>query len=144
VTLRDALEEVRAGYGYLSPETVVRAARTAGTDAEKLLRDRLEWDDAVAGEAYRRQQAHELIRSVRVVYKDASPDGPEQSVRAFQAVRRERGFVYEPSEEVAADPFTRRLVLADMEREWRALHARYSAFEEFAAIVRATLEGRAA
>jgi hypothetical protein len=30
VTLRDALEEVRAAYGYLSPETVVRAARVAG------------------------------------------------------------------------------------------------------------------
>lgn len=130
--LRDELLAVRGQHGQLTPQLVVDTAR----DPAHPLHSRFEWNDAVAGEAWRRQQAHELIRKARIVYRTADESGPEKSVRAFVAVRAEEGHVFDPVEEVAEDPFRRKLVLADMEREWKALFARYQEFEEFLSLVR--------
>lgn len=130
--LRDELLAVRASHGKLTPQLVVDTAR----DPAHPLHSRFEWDDAVAGEAWRRQQAHDLIRKAKVVYREADESTPEKSVRAFVAIRAEDGHVFDPVEDVAQDPFRRRLVLADMEREWKALLARYKEFEEFLSLVR--------
>lgn len=140
MSLRDELQNIYDQYGSLTPALVVDTARSKTHP----LHDRFEWNDKVAGEAWRRQQAHELIRSVKVVYREADDANPEKSVRAFHAVRAEKGHVYEPVDKVIADDFTRRLVLQDMEREWRALHRRYQNFEEFAAMVRHDLGSEAA
>lgn len=134
--LRSELQSIYDQHKRLTPALVVDAAR----EPEHPLHSRFEWNDAVAGEAWRRQQAHELIRSVRVVYREADESSSEKSVRAFHAVRKEDGHVYEPVDKVAADDFTRRLVLQDMEREWKALHRRYQDFEEFTALVRRDLD----
>jgi hypothetical protein len=130
--LRGQLQAVYDQHSELTPDLVVDVAR----DPEHPLHSRFEWDDSVAGEAWRRQQAHDLIRKVKVVYREADESGPEKSVRAFHAVRSDKGHVYEPVEKVVADDFTRRLLLNDMEREWKALHQRYQEFEEFLAMVR--------
>jgi hypothetical protein len=132
MSLRDQLQAIYDGHGKLTPAIVVDEAR----NEEHPLHTRFEWDDAAAGEAWRRQQAHELIRSVRVVYKEADEKNSERSVRAYHAVRTEDGHAYEPVEKVTEDDFTRRLVLADMEREWKALRRRYDQFEEFLSMVR--------
>jgi len=132
MSLREQLEAVRQRHGKLTPSLVVDEAR----DEAHPLHDRFEWDDAIAGEAHRRQQAHELIRSLRVVYKPATEATPEKTVRAYHAVRLEEGHVYEPAEKVAQDEFLSRLVLADMRREWAALKRRYDDFEEFWSMVR--------
>jgi hypothetical protein len=131
-SLRDELLTVREQHGKLTPQLVVDTAR----DPDHPLHSRFEWDNEVAGEAWRRQQAHELIRKARIVYRPADRSGAEKSVRAFVAVRAADGHVFDPVEEVAEDPLRRRLVLADMEREWKALLARYQEFEEFLALVR--------
>jgi hypothetical protein len=130
--LRDQLLSVRAQHGKLTPQLVVDTAR----DPEHPLHSRFEWDDAVAGEAWRREQAHDLIRKAKVVYREASDAEPEKSVRAFIAIRAENGHVFDPVEEVADDPFRRKLALADMEREWKALYRRYQEFGEFLDMVR--------
>lgn len=135
--LREQLEAVRAKRGELTPPGVVDEAR----DPAHPLHARFEWDNEVAGERYRLVQARELIQSVRVTY--TNPRGKTSDVRGFQSVRRESGWVYEPSSEVAQDPVTRSVVLAEMEREWRSLHARYSQFEEFTAMVQASLRDAA-
>lgn len=132
MSLRDQLQEIYDRRGELTPALVVEEAR----DEQHPLHDRFEWDDAIAAEAWRREQAHELIRSVRVVYREADDTSPEKSVRAFHAVRTERGHVYEPAEEIREDEFKRQLVLRDMEREWRALQRRYEGFAEFVDMVR--------
>lgn len=131
-SLRDELLAVRDQQGRLTPQLVVDTARDPGHP----LHSRFEWNDAVAGESWRRQQAHELIRKAKVVYREADEVQPEKSVRAFVAVRAEEGHVFDPVEEVAGDPFRRRLALADMEREWKALLKRYQEFEEFLSMVR--------
>lgn len=139
MNLRDQLLAIREKHGRLDPHLVIEEAR----DEAHPLHSRFEWDDSVAGEAWRRSQAHDLIRSVRLVYREATEQEAARSVRAFHAVRREDGHAYEPAEEVIEDPFTRRLVLADMEREWKALRRRYDAFAEFADMVRRDIEAAA-
>lgn len=125
--LRDALLAIRDQYGELTPEIVVQAA----TLKSHPLHDRFEWDNKKAGHLYRRDQAHELIQSVRVTYRDAKDD--EHDVRAFVAVPREDSPrpTYEPIEEVALDDFKRKLVLQAAEREWRNLRSRYGHLSEF-------------
>lgn len=139
MTLRDALNAVHKKHGKLTPQIVVEEARSNRTSAGKLLHDRLEWDDAVAGEAFRRHQAQELIRSVKVRYRKADGADGELSVRAFHAVRRDGAHVYEPLEKVIDDPFVSKLVLTEMEREWRQLKERYEQFAEFTMMIRRDL-----
>jgi hypothetical protein len=133
MNLRDQLQAIYDQHGSLTPGLVVDAARDEGSP----LHARFEWDDSVAGEAWRRQQAHELIRSVRVVH--SRPDKPDLSVRAFHAVRSDDGFAYCPTDVVLADPVLTQVVLADMAREWKQLRERYDQFTEFRALVIADL-----
>lgn len=130
--LRSELLAIRKQYEELTPQVVVDEAR----DPAHPLHSRFEWDDTVAGEAYRRQQARELIRSAKIVYKEADDNGPEQSVRAFVSIVNENKHVYEPTDEVAQDPFQRQLALNAMQREWKALYNRYKEFEGFIELVR--------
>lgn len=122
---------IRAEHGYLDPALVVQVA----TPEDHPLHHRLEWDDSIAGTKYRRQQAHELIRSVRVVYRDANDQ--EKSVRALIAMPRPSSPAshYEPVEDVMTDPFKHKLMLQEAERAWRNMRARYNNLAEFRAFV---------
>jgi hypothetical protein len=130
MSLRDQLQAIYSEYGRLSPANVVEAARPS----DHPLHDRFEWDDAIAGEAFRRDQAHQLIRSVRIS-RERDDDKPDINVRFYHAVQDPEGYAYRPTDEVLADPLTTQMVLRDMRREWMALKARYEAFEEFRALV---------
>lgn len=129
--VREHLMAIRKQHGQLTPEIVVQEA----TPEEHPLHAHFEWDDTVAAAAWRREQARQMIRSVRVSHHKPG-DGQSVSVRAFHAVRSERGTVFEPAEVVAQDPFLLRLVLADMRREWEQLKRRYEGFAEFAEMIR--------
>lgn len=138
-TLREELLAIREARGVLTPEVVVEEA----TPPHHPLHHRFEWDDAIAGPLYRREQGAHLIRSVRVRDMDR-PGGRylEHDVRAFISIGRAdaRSCEYVPVEEAMADEFTRRLVLRDAEREWRALRRRYDHLVEFAEMVRGDLD----
>lgn len=146
--LRSHLQNIYDVHGKLTPELVVEVARDPGHP----LHHRLEWNNSLAGEAYRRQQASELIRSVQVTYAK-SPDGQARRVRAWHSVRytedgaelpSRSGYRYEPAAKVATDPLLARIVLADMEREWRSLRRRYEQFEEFWKMIRDEVGDQAA
>jgi hypothetical protein len=140
MSLREALQDIHRRHGKLTPQLIVDEARRQRTNAGQRIHAMLEWDDDKAGERWRLAQAQELIRSVRVKYRDATDDEAERSVRGFHAIRNEDGYTYHPVETVIQDEFQRRLVLADMEREWRQLKQRYDQFEEFLQMVRTDLE----
>ena len=140
MTLREALQSIYDEYGKLTPDLVVEEARKNEGEAGHLLHARLEWDNEKASESWRREQARGLIRSVRVVYKKADEDGPSKSVRGFHSVQSEKGNVYVPLEEVEKDEFTRKLILANMQREWEQLFDRYKQFEEFVELVERDLQ----
>jgi hypothetical protein len=130
--LRSLLEGVRSEFGTLTPRTVVDAARPVNSP----LHSRFEWDDAVAGEAWRREQASALIRSVRVTYAE-DKSGPKD-VRAFVSVRSDESphsATYIPTDEALLDDFTRRLVLAECEREIASLKSKYGHLKEFASLL---------
>lgn len=134
MNLRDVLQSIYDNHGHLTPELVLDEARAE----DHPLHTRFEWDDAVAAERYRRDQAHELIQSVKISYAEA--DGRRTEIRAFHAVRKASGYSYEPAEQIAQDDMATRILLADMQREWQTLKRRYQQFAEFTAMVRADLE----
>ena len=138
--LRSILQDVYDQHGTLTPKLLVDIARPKSHP----LHSRFEWNNSVAGEAWRRHQAHELIQMVKVVYREATDTEAQRMVRAFHAVRTEQGHVYEPAEKVADDPMLRAVVLRDMEREWQAMKRRYMEFAEFIEMVRADLDVNAA
>lgn len=134
-SLRKELDKIREEHGYIDPNVVVEVA----TSKTHPLHNRFEWNDKIAGAAYRRDQAHELIQSVRCKYTGS--DGRPKSVRQYLAVDRPDSPqpVYEPVGEVMQDEFTRTLVLSQMDREWRTLQGRYGDMVEFAEMVKASL-----
>lgn len=136
-TLLDHLTAIRDEHGELSPKLVLDSAR----DPDHPLHSRFEWDDSVAGERYRLDQARQLIRVVKL----PSEPGRPSDLRAFVSVRGQdsRAGEYVPTEEAMGDPFTRRLVLSAMEREWKALKARYEHLAEFAAMIEGDTRGKA-
>jgi hypothetical protein len=138
VSLRDHLRAIRDEHGKLTPALVVDTARSE----DHPLHASFEWNDEIAGEAYRRVQAHDLIQSVRISYRPVAT-GEHRSIRAFHAVRGDDGYVYEDAEAIVADPFLTRLVLQDMAREWKAMKARYDTFREFWQLVAADIEAKA-
>ena len=132
MSLRDELQTIYAKHGQLTPELVVQEARGKDHPLHSFVFDR---PPGEAAEAWYRHRAHSLITKARVVYKEADETGPERSIRAFHALQTETGFVYEPIERVATDDFSRKLLLASMEREWKQLFDRYKEFEEFLVLV---------
>lgn len=136
--LRTELMAIREEYGALTPANIVEAARDDGHP----LHHRFEWDDAIAGEKYRLQQARQLIRVVRETYTDGQ--GRPADVRTFHAIPREAGMVYEPVQEVIADDIATKILMQSMEREWRQLKARYERFGEFRSMVLGDLGENAA
>lgn len=136
MSLRDELQAVYDQHGRLTPALCVRVA----ADADHPLHDRFEWDDEIAGHKYRLVQARKLIRSVRVIYKEATEEDEARSVRKWQTIRNEPGTTaYRPVEDIAADPELTAIVLRDMEREWKQMFRRYGHMREFVELVQASL-----
>ena len=136
--LRSELLAIRSEYGQLTPANVVEAARAE----DHPLHSRFEWDDGMAAEKYRLNQARQLIRVVREKYTDAG--GRPADVRTFHAIPRAEGMAYEPLQEIIQDDLTSQILLRQMEREWRTLKARYEKLAEFRALVLGDLNANAA
>ena len=131
-TLRAHLMNVRNSQGSLTAGAVVTAASPKASPLHVLF----EWDNTIAGNKYREQQASELIRSVKVSYRK---DDRDEDMRYFVSVETPDGYVYEPSEEVVKDEILTSLVLRTMEREWRQMQSRYGHFQEFVDLVRSEI-----
>lgn len=130
MSLRDHLQSIYDARGKLTPELVVDEAR----EPSHPLHSRFEWDDSVAAEKWRHEQAHELITSVKVTFKNA--EGKPQGIRQFHAVRSGTGHVYEPLDTIVEDEMMMKVLMADMEREWRQMKSRYDHLVEFRRMIR--------
>lgn len=134
MSLRDQLQSIYDQHGKLTPAIVVDVARPA----DHPLHDRFVWDDAIAGERYRLDQARDLIQSIRITR--ARADSTHATARAYLSVRDGDGFAYRPTEEVLTDPLSAKMALADMEREWRTFKARWEHMQEFRELILGELE----
>lgn len=134
--LIEQLTEIRQAHGSLTPRLLVDLAQAPNHP----LHSRFEWDDRIAGDKWRLEQAAQLLR---VVYKP-DPTKPTE-LRAFSVVRGEESPVseYVPTEEVLADPFARELLLRRMKTDWQVFKRRYDHMAEFATFIREQVEGTA-
>ena len=132
------LEQVRDRWGELTPVTVLADVKDVGKTHP--LYSQFQWDNKVAGEAYRLTQAHRLIQKVRVVYQTRTDE--ERQARAYVAISRPNSPQpdYEPIESVALDPLKRKILLQDAERRWRQLKSQYGHLTEFLDMVSADLQ----
>lgn len=135
-SIRDLLNAVYdQNGGVLTPANVVAAA----TPKKHPLHNRFEWDNGVAGHAWRCEQARQLIKSVNVVRVPArNPDDDVEPVRYWQTIRSTKTgeHVFEKAAVVVKSEKLTAQVLLQMEADWQALRLRYSKFKEFAVMVR--------
>lgn len=139
--LRASLTRIYEKHGELTPHTVVEEARPETSE----LHSRFEWDDAVAGEAFRRTQAAELIRSVRITFAD-NRTGERKTVRAFHSLR-EAGSIdrggYAPTEEIIQDELATKILKQEFQREIADLKRKFGHLEDYISWVRDEAQGLA-
>ena len=138
-SLRDELLRVRAAAGVLTPAAVVAAARPVGSP----LHGEFTWDDTVAGERWRHEEARALCRRIRVTYAEETTSRPAvlgRALRSLPNAQSETGRAYDPIDEIILDPVRLELLLREMERDWRSLKRRYEHFNQFATMVLSDLQ----
>ena len=139
MTLREALQAVYDREGMLTPALVVEIARDGKDAVAQRLAEALPWDPDEALEKYQLVVAAKLIRKQRIVYKP-TPRSALRPTRQWVSVASPEGRSYKPIREVAADPLASRLLLAEAERAWRELKARYGNIAGFVEMIRRDLD----
>lgn len=132
----ELLEDLQNSPNGLTPAAVVNASREEGT----LLHDEFEWDDAIAGEKYRLQQASNIIRNVVVIRESTDQEEREQN--------RDRAFVVTPGGKSAYVTLSAALsndvwhehLLKDAHRDMESFIAKYRRLEELSDIVQTMSE----
>lgn len=103
------------GIGYCDADSVVNAARKSKGELHKCF----EWDDAVAGHEYRKEQARYVLRMLVTPVDVEAVDGdpPQVMMRVYESVRfvaddgsPEATMAYIPTREALEDPVMREQV----------------------------------
>lgn len=124
----DALEKIRtANDGRIQPKAVVESARSQKNPLHK----HFEWDDSVAAESFRLEQARELIRCVRIIDTDVK----RGNVQAFVSVKSESGVNYHAVRDVQNSATLRYAVLIQAEKDLDGWERRYRELQDICAIV---------
>lgn len=127
----ERLDRVREAHGgALTAPVVVDEARPE----ESPLHPYFEWDDSVAAEEHRKEQARHLLRAI--VVKVERPEIREP-VRAYVVVREDTEDKYVPVTTALADDRWRQQVLARAHAELRQFRARYQELQELANVLAA-------
>lgn len=135
-TIGSALAQIaQQQKGRLTPPAVVEAARNNRHPLHKFF----EWDDAVAAESYRLDQARTLIRSVRIVGEDDADPAP-----AFLSVSDKGGTSYRTLADVMDSADLQNTVLLAAERDLAAFEKRYRTLADICEIIRDAREKIAA
>lgn len=122
--------------GRLTQKIVLDDARSKAS----ILHSAFEWDDAVAGEKYRLDQAGHLIRSITVDVKVPKQE-KTKPVRAFVNVLREDDQSYTSVAHAMSDAELRQQVISRAWAELQSWRKRYSEYEELASIF-ASIDGQ--
>ena len=119
------LERIRQKYGVLDPSLVVEESR----HEENVLHKIFCWDDERAAELYRKQQARNLIRNIRVIVTNKNVD---IAVRAFVNVRPMAGAYrsYMPTQEVIENDEAYKDLLEQARGDMEDFITKYAQIEE--------------
>lgn len=124
--------------GRLDPRDVVEAAKSEAS----VLHSLFEWDDGVAAEKYRLDQARGTIRALEVVLEDTTIQA--KPVRAFVSVVRDADRSYTSISHALSETELRRQVLEQALRELEAWRHRYAELVELAQVFAAIGQARGA
>lgn len=121
------LERIRAEKGKLTAQEVVEEAKFP----DNPLHNAFDWDDAIAAQKHRLNQARKLIVSVRVI------NGTVQTpIPAFVSIRSpDIGRNYVPTVEALNDEELRARVLAEVRQFFEGIQRRYAHFSEAAQLI---------
>ncbi len=120
--------EVLERTGGLTPARLLDANREAGTP----LHDDFEWNDTVAAEKFRENQASYIIRHL-VVNETTTAQEPVM-VRAFIGVMEDQKPVYVGLSRVLSDAELRVQMLDNAKADLMAFRNKYNSLEELSAI----------
>lgn len=128
VTAETAAKELQR-LQLRSPLTL-QAVVDASRPMDAPLHPEFEWDDAVAAEEYRKDQARHLIDHIVIQYErtDAQP----LQVRAWTNVREGKASQYIPIQVGMSEPEIRSKILETAWKELDAFRKRYSDLEQLA------------
>lgn len=137
-TAGEELERISGKYGgVLLPENIVDESR----DANAVLHNCFEWDNNIAAEKYRVEQARYIIRNiVCIVEKPAIEDGQTKTVevvRAFVDVSEKPKGVFIPIKTALNQENYREKILRDALAELRMFQKKYRIYAELAGICKA-------
>jgi hypothetical protein len=122
------LEQLRERDGVVDPREVVEYAKNPQT----ALHSFFEWDNSVAAEKYRVQQARELIRAIVTV---VDPGDTPIVTRAYVRLSTDgQQAGYRLATDVLSDPEQREVYVRDAMREFAILRKRYQHIVELAAL----------
>jgi hypothetical protein len=127
----ERVEKIRQrNGGSLTKEDVLQDAETPTSPLHPLF----EWNDDVAAQRYRLEQAGSIIRHIEVVKLHVDQTEP---IRAFVSVIRsdDTKKTYVSIDTAMSDPTLRAQVLDRAHKELLSWKARYENYEEFAEIV---------
>ena len=126
-TVGELCEELQQSEAGLTPSSFVEASR----DPKSPTHTMIEWRDDVAAEAYRLEQAKNIIRSIVVIQEDTDP------------VEKDRGFVITPGGQSTYVSLQSALnneewkehLLAQARKDMIAFKAKYRRIAELAAVI---------
>lgn len=120
-------------HGELTPEDILKDARNRNSPLHSFF----EWDDGLAAEQHRLQQARGLIRAVVAVYLPTEETEKQVVVRAKAYVHINEPTVphYRETTHALSQTKTRKMVLQRAWRELQAWRNRYKDINEFAELI---------
>lgn len=123
------LMRIREKTGSIEPENIVKMAESKRSPIHK----HFEWDNEKAGHEYRKAQARNLVRLVRIDNGPAN-DLPE---RAFHSIRDESGRSYRPVEEVRSSLDLQLALMKQAEKDLDSWLIRYRSLSGICELVEA-------
>lgn len=125
------LEKLRKVHkGELLPSDLVADAKKSNSP----LHPCFEWDDSIAGERFRLQQARGLIRSVVAVYRPVETEPKTISVRAYTHISEKGQPHYRATDQAMSQKITRIMIVKTAWDELQQWRRRYRDLKEFAAL----------
>lgn len=119
-------QRIERENGILTTNALVDSARSESSELHKLF----EWDDKIAGEQWRNQQAKVILSCLRITVKSEENDEPKK-VRAFVNTNPDRSKgVYMNVEDAMSDFESRQGVLIRAKRELNAFLDKYQGIKE--------------
>ncbi len=123
------IEEIGEG---ITTSDVVEASKSRKTQPD--LHEEFDWDNELAADKWRHQQAGYLLRSINVVYSEDF----QEPIRAFVDISpaaQTTEHLYVHVKEALSDKETRALVIGKLTKELKSFQLRLRRYEEFSNVV---------